>query len=70
MTWERIRGSGTVFIAEGTIDYDGSGSVERLVAVVEIRDGRMIDSNVYFASVLDPISYHGPWSNPDGRPAG
>ena len=70
VTWERIRGSGTVFVAEGTIDYDGSGFVERLVAVVEIRDGRMIDSNVYFASVLDPIPYHGPWSNPDERPAG
>lgn len=65
IVWRRIRGSGAIWVAEGTIAYGPDMGVDHLIAVVEMRDAKMIDSNLYFSSPLEPIPYHQPWAEPD-----
>ncbi len=52
-------------VAEGTIDYGADSGWDHLVAVVRMQDGKMAESNVYFASPIDqPIPYHQAWNEP------
>lgn len=64
VAWRTISGGGRTWVAEGRIDYGEGMGVDHIVAVVNMRDGKMVGSNVYFASPLDPVPYHQPWSEP------
>ena len=51
-TLREIRGRHDLWIVEGTIDY-GNGTTAESVAIVELRDGKVVRQTDYFAATFD-----------------
>ena len=63
--WSRVRGGGTLWVGEGSIDYGTGDPPDRLVALLQVEGTKIRRGDYYFAPYLDPIPYHAPWSEPD-----
>lgn len=61
VVWTDVSGGGESFVGQGTIHY-GDGW-DHLVAVLTIRDGKMVEGAFYFASPLpESPAYHQKWA--------
>jgi hypothetical protein len=60
--WHRLRGSGDLWVVEGTIDFGDEPQL--LVGILHFQDGELQRSDYYFATPLPPPTYHAPWSQP------
>lgn len=58
--WRTIRGGEQVWVAEGTVDY-GDGPVN-FVGIAEVRDGRVVASDFYFADPFEPADWRAPFA--------
>jgi SnoaL-like domain len=61
ITWRRIRGGPSVWVAQGLVEY-GEGPVH-IIGVVEFADGNAIESDFYFADPFEPPEYRAPWAS-------
>lgn len=62
-TMERLHGSGDAWTAEITLRFGGADP-HALVAILELRDGRVTREAVYVAEPWDPPAYRSPWVEP------
>ncbi len=60
ITWRRVRGGPTVWVAEGSVEY-GEGPVH-LVGVVEFAHGQVVRADYYFAEPFDPPEPRARWA--------
>lgn len=49
----RIEGSGNVFTYTGTLRYPSSGELWHIVAIAEVRDGKIARTTTYYAQPFD-----------------
>lgn len=56
----RIEGSGNVFTYTGTIRYPASGEVWHLVAIAEVRDGKIARTTTYYAAPFPAPDWRAP----------
>jgi ketosteroid isomerase-like protein len=59
MTTERIRGSGTLWVAENVITYDGKPM--HTVNILEFRDGKVTHETIYFGDPWEPPAWRAQW---------
>jgi hypothetical protein len=62
VTVREIRGSGQLFVAEVTNDYEGR--VFHAVLVLEVRDGKIVRDTRYYAEPFDPPAWRARWVEP------
>lgn len=56
----RIRNSGDLWIMETVVTYDG-GSPLHGVAIMEFRDGKMVQETIYGGDPWEPPAWRAPW---------
>jgi ketosteroid isomerase-like protein len=60
-TIERLHGSGDAWTAEITLRFDGADP-HAFVAILELRDGRVIREAIYIAEPWQPPAYRAAWA--------
>jgi ketosteroid isomerase-like protein len=60
MKLRRITGEGSVWVAEGTIDY-GDGTPISYVGITELRDGKIARITEYFANPFEAPAWRSKW---------
>lgn len=64
---QEIRGSGDLWIAEGTLSYDGTNQLH-YIKIIQFRGDKIARETIYFAEPFDAPEWRRPWVADGPRP--
>jgi len=57
----RIEGTGNTFTYTGTVHYPGTGETWHIVAIAEVRDGKIAKTTTYYAAPFEAPAWRAPY---------